>query len=69
MAVRVQPQFDIAWRFSILADLSYKTKGWVFGNPYLDEKFTFRLGFGINTRNWSSDNGLRTKCRVNVVFL
>jgi hypothetical protein len=52
MAVGVQPRFDIAERFSIMADLSYKTKGWVFGNPYLDEKFTFRLGFGISTRNW-----------------
>lgn len=52
MAVGIQSRFDIAERFSIMADLSYKTKGWVFGNPYLDEKFTFRLGFGINTRNW-----------------
>ncbi len=52
MAVGVQPRFDIAKRFSLLADLSYKTKGWVFGNPYLDDNFTFRLGFGINTRFW-----------------
>jgi hypothetical protein len=52
MTVGVQPRFNVAERFSIMADLSYKTKGWVFGNPYLDEKFTFRLGFGISTRNW-----------------
>lgn len=52
LAVAVQPRFDIAERFSIMADLSYKSKGWVFGNPYLDEKFTFRLGFGISTSNW-----------------
>jgi len=52
IAVGVQPRFDIAERFTLIADLSYKTKGWVFGNPYLDEKVTFRLGFGINTRNW-----------------
>src|SRR5690606_16044934 len=52
LAVAVQPRFDIAERFSIMADLSYKSKGWVFGNPYLGEKFTFRLGFGISTSNW-----------------
>lgn len=51
MAVGVQPRFDIGERFTIMADLSYKTKGWVFGNPYLDEKLTFRLGFGLNTKN------------------
>jgi hypothetical protein len=52
MAVGVQPRFDVTEEFSILADLSYKTKGWVFGNPYLDENFTFRLGFGISTRHY-----------------
>lgn len=51
MAVGVQPRFDIGERFTIMADLSYKTKGWVFGNPYLDEKLIFRLGFGLNTKN------------------
>jgi len=50
MSAGLQPRFYITRRFSLAADLSYKTKGWVFGNPYLDENFTFRLGFGINTR-------------------
>jgi len=51
MAIGVQPRFDITKRFSMMADLSYKTKGWVFGNPYLDENFTFRLGFA---HRWGS---------------
>lgn len=47
--IGVNPQFAITKRFLIVADLSYKTKGWVFGNPYLDEKFTFQLGFSLRT--------------------
>ena len=50
LAAGVKPRFDIARRFSIMADLSYKTNGWVFVNPYLDDNFTFRLGFSIKTR-------------------
>ena len=49
MAVGVQPRFDITERFSIMADLSYKTSGWVFGNPYLGENLTFRLGLALRT--------------------
>lgn len=49
MAVGVQPRLDVTKRFSIMADLSYKTGGWVFGNPYLDQNLTFRLGFGLRT--------------------
>ena len=50
MAVGVQPRFDIGERFTIMADLSYNTKAWEFANTYLDEKLTFRLGFGLNTK-------------------
>jgi hypothetical protein len=49
IAVGVKPRFDITGRFSVVADLSYKSEGWVFGNPYLDENFTFRFGFAIRT--------------------
>lgn len=49
MAAGVQPRYTITKRFSLIADLSYKTKGWVFGNPYLDNKFTGRVGFSLKT--------------------
>jgi hypothetical protein len=32
-----------------MADLSYKTRGWVFGNPYLGENLAFSLGFALRT--------------------
>lgn len=50
MGVGLQPRFAITERFSMIADLSYKTKGWMFGNPYLDDKFIGRIGFSIKTR-------------------
>ncbi|KXK22300.1 MAG: hypothetical protein UZ12_BCD005003179 [Bacteroidetes bacterium OLB12] len=50
ITIGVQPSYAITERFSMIADLSYKTKGWVFGNPYLDNKFTGRVGFSMKTR-------------------
>jgi len=49
MSAGIQPRFAITERFSIIADLNYKTKGWVFSNPYLDNKFTGQLGLSIRT--------------------
>ena len=49
MSAGVQPRFAVTKRFSVTADLSYKTGGWVFGNPYLDQKFTGRIGFSFKT--------------------
>ena len=31
-------------KFKPYLDLGYKTKGWVAGNPYLGNNFTFRIG-------------------------
>ncbi|HRE51934.1 MAG TPA: hypothetical protein PK339_10955 [Flavitalea sp.] len=50
MALGMQPRYAVTKRFSILADLSHKTKGWMFGNPYLDSKFSGRIGFSLKTR-------------------
>lgn len=50
ITIGVQPSYAITERFSMIADLSYKTKGWVFGNPYLDNKFSGRVGFSMKTR-------------------
>lgn len=45
----LKPEFRISNHFSFFSQIEYKTKGWVFSNPYLDEKFTFRLGVTIKT--------------------
>ncbi len=50
MSISMQPRFSISKQISLIADLSYKTQGWVFGNPYLDSKFTGRIGFSVKTR-------------------
>lgn len=50
MSAGLQPRFALTERWSLIADLSYKTKGWVFGNPYLDNNFTGRLGLSFKTR-------------------
>lgn len=50
IAIGMQPRFAILERVSMIADVNYKTKGWVFGNPYLDSKFTARIGFSVKTR-------------------
>ena len=50
IAVGLQPRLTLTGRLSMIADLSYKTKGWVFGNPYLDDKLTGRVGFSFKTR-------------------
>lgn len=47
--LNVQPNYRASRHFRLFADLSYKTKGWVFANPYLDDNFTGRIGFKINT--------------------
>lgn len=39
------PTIDISKRCGITADIEYKTRGWVFGNPYLSENFSGGLGF------------------------
>ncbi|OBX25124.1 hypothetical protein A9996_11505 [Gelidibacter algens] len=48
----VQPSFQLSKNISIYSDLQYKTKGWQFGNPYLDSNFSARLGLKIRTLNF-----------------
>lgn len=50
ISVGAQPRYAITERFSLIADLAYKTKGWLFGNPYLDDRFTGSIGFSFKTR-------------------
>lgn len=49
LEVALQPRYAFTSRFSVMADLSYKTRGWVFGDPYLDKRFTGRIGFLMKT--------------------
>lgn len=48
--VGLRPRLALTERWSVMADLSYKTRGWVFANPYLDENFSGRLGLSFSTR-------------------
>jgi hypothetical protein len=43
----LQPRYRISSRTDIHAKLSYKTKGWQFANPYLDENFSASIGLSI----------------------
>lgn len=43
-----QPEYEVNMKFNLTANFSFKTKGWVFGNPYLDQKFIGRLGAEYN---------------------
>ncbi|MCD2426152.1 hypothetical protein LQ567_25430 [Niabella pedocola] len=45
MGLSVQPYYALTRRFGLMGSLSYKTRGWMFENPYLDQKFTGNLGF------------------------
>ncbi|MFT3749665.1 MAG: hypothetical protein QM768_15160 [Agriterribacter sp.] len=49
MTIGIQPAYEISRYFSLIVDVSYKTKGWVFGNSYLDSKLTGRIGFSLRT--------------------
>lgn len=45
MGLGVQPRYALTRRFGLTGSFSYKTRGWMFENPYLDRKFTGCLGF------------------------
>ena len=45
----IQPSYRLSRWLSVLADFEYKTAGWLFANPYLDEQFSLRLGLKFNT--------------------
>lgn len=49
LLLKVVPGFSLNDHFRLFSELEYKTKGWLFGNPYLDEKFNFRLGLAVRT--------------------
>lgn len=49
MAAAIQPRYALTQRVSVMADLSYKTRGWVFGDPYLDEQLSGRIGLILKT--------------------
>lgn len=48
-SISVEPIFSVSKRVSLMSDISYKSKGWVFGNPYLDNNFSARIGFSVKS--------------------
>ena len=48
-AFSIQPRLTVHKNFSLIADIGYKSKGWQFGNPYLDDNFTARFGLRFQT--------------------
>jgi hypothetical protein len=48
-AVSIQPAFKLSRHVAIAADIGYKTKGWLFGNPYLDANFSSSIYLRIST--------------------
>jgi hypothetical protein len=49
LMVGIEPEYKISRHVALYSAISYKTSGWVFSNPYLDNKFSFILGLSINT--------------------
>lgn len=47
--VNLQPNYELSKQVRLFGDIEYKTKGWLFGNEYLDSKFGFRFGIKIKT--------------------
>ena len=43
----VQPNYQLSRHFRLYSDVEYKSGGWLFGNPYLDNNFGVRLGVKI----------------------
>lgn len=43
-ALDLQAKYAIGKGFSTMITASYKSEGWLIGNPYLEDKFNFRIG-------------------------
>ena len=43
-ALEIEAGYKIAKGFAASLTAQYKTEGWMIGNPYLDDKFSFRAG-------------------------
>jgi hypothetical protein len=43
-ALELQAGYELGKGFSAELSALYKSSGWMMGNPYLDDKFSFRVG-------------------------
>lgn len=50
MALSVRPDVKINSYFRVFSEFSYKTKGWLWGNPYLDQNFSARMGLALEAK-------------------
>lgn len=48
-SLNVQPEYKFSKNVGLAAELGYKTNGWLFGNPYLDNNLSGRLKLKIIT--------------------
>ncbi len=46
MLLEIKPCYALTKQLRLTTEFSFKTRGWVFGNPYLDSKWTVRAGLG-----------------------
>lgn len=49
LMVEIKPEFMPGRHVGVYSSISYKTRGWVFSNPYLNSKFSFLIGISIRT--------------------
>jgi len=47
--LNIQPNYNISKNIVLAGDIGYKTKGWLFGNPYQDNNFSGRIRLKIST--------------------
>jgi len=43
-ALELGAKYAVGKGFSAAVNASYKSAGWMIGNPYLEDKFNFRIG-------------------------
>lgn len=55
-SIGVQPMYRISDHMGLMGEMHYKTKGWQFGNPYLNENFSASVKLSINTTSYFNNN-------------
>ncbi len=54
MSLFLKPSYRISPSAALTAKVSYKTKGWEFANPYLNEKLMGSISLNIYSKGWES---------------
>lgn len=59
----VQPSYRLSNHIGVMGEMRYKTKGWQFGEVYIDENFSASLKLSINTTSYFNNN-FRNRSRL-----